>query len=620
MRCLSTERYSVMSSSIISAILFTLCFLLSTFVANSSPNVQRIKEHHPAAHIHRDLNKKSIDCLVHELGGIVVKPNFDEDQIQQRFTCGSENHGPTVLLLGNYNSFLEKQTFTSGVTSLTIPTELVSEKMEVDLDDPSASEIITTSNKNDIKRGLRLEPTPQRSLISDYHGFFKTLVVRVSDSRGHSPTFSAAEISKHVFFGDLTMASQFRACSNDQLNFTPALGGSDIVDGVVDVHVDIDLSTTYYSLACVNAADDALDSKYDIGTTYTYVMYICPDVVDFGNAAGVGEINGKKSWYKDTFGSFPYIQMHEIGHNLAFFHSGDGIGEYGDASCIMGGHYESDLEWGRMCFNAAKTWHTGWYSNQHVTVTPTNDLYYGNLVDVNSIFLGYDRSENDVVVKVNDENETDLYFMLHRLEGITRDMKDKFRETFANRINIIRRRTGMPSSLVGHLASGEEYVQVNWGDTGQSLHIKVCSIADHYEDGGAKVLVFLDSMNPPSCSDEVLAPTTTPSVSPTVTPSSGLGTCHDSNLKTKINGFKRSCTWVGANNTRHRCQKPGMASHCPLTCLEVEMCNADSKKRFQLKDSVQFQSCDWVGRKLTKQRCQKEGVASTCRATCAAIS
>ena len=255
MRCLSTERYSVMSSSIISAILFTLCFLLSTFVANSSPNVQRIKvrvilqqrfkqssrcshsirylvsiigrqrmnllhqyfvsqpyhmlslfqEHHPAAHIHRDLNKKSIDCLVHELGGIVVKPNFDEDQIQQRFTCGSENHGPTVLLLGNYNSFLEKQTFTSGVTSLTIPTELVSEKMEVNLDDPSASEIITTSNKNDIKRGLRLEPTPQRSLISDYHGFFKTLVVRVSDSRGHSPTFSAAEISKHVFFGDLTM-------------------------------------------------------------------------------------------------------------------------------------------------------------------------------------------------------------------------------------------------------------------------------------------------------------------------------------------------------------------------------------------------------------------------------
>ncbi len=36
-------------------------------------------------------------------------------------------------------------------------------------------------------------------------------------------------------------------------------------------------------------------------------------------------------------------------------------------------------------------------------------MYYGNLVDVNSVFLGYDKGENDVVVKVNDKNGTDLY-------------------------------------------------------------------------------------------------------------------------------------------------------------------------------------------------------------------
>ena len=120
--------------------------------------------------------------------------------------------------------------------------------------------------------------------------------------------------------------------------------------------VDINLSATYHSSACVNAADNVLSSNYDIGNTHTYIMYICPDVVDFGIAAGVADINGKKSWYKDTFGSFPYVQMHELGHNLAFFHSGDGIEEYGDATGIMGGYYESELEWGRMCFNAAKTW------------------------------------------------------------------------------------------------------------------------------------------------------------------------------------------------------------------------------------------------------------------------
>ena len=72
--------------------------------------------------------------------------------------------------------------------------------------------------------------------------------------------------------------------------------------------VDLNLASTYDSTGCVNAADNVL-FKYDIGTTYTYIMYICPAVVDFGNAVGVADIGGKKSWYKDTFGSSSYIQM-----------------------------------------------------------------------------------------------------------------------------------------------------------------------------------------------------------------------------------------------------------------------------------------------------------------------
>ena len=143
-------------------------------------------------------------------------------------------------------------------------------------------------------------------------------------------------------------------------NFTPAFGGTDIKDGVADVVVDIDLSKTYDSIDCVNAADSAITSSYDVGTSSTYIMYICPDVVDFGIDGGIGMIGGRKSWYRDTFGSIPIIQMHEIGHNLQLFHSGEGFGEefneFGDPTCIMGGQYEPDLGWGSMCFNAAKTW------------------------------------------------------------------------------------------------------------------------------------------------------------------------------------------------------------------------------------------------------------------------
>ena len=139
-------------------------------------------------------------------------------------------------------------------------------------------------------------------------------------------------------------------------NFTPAFGGTDIKDGVADVVVDIDLSKTYDSIDCVNAADSAITSSYDVGTSSTYIMYICPDVVDFGIDGGIGMIGGRKSWYPDTFGSSPFLQMHLIGYNLAFFPSGDGYSVFHDPTCIMGNMYEPDLEWGRMCFNAAKTW------------------------------------------------------------------------------------------------------------------------------------------------------------------------------------------------------------------------------------------------------------------------
>ena len=81
--------------------------------------------------------------------------------------------------------------------------------------------------------------------------------------------------------------------------------------GVVDVVVDMDLSTAYESSVCVSAADDAIEN-YDVGA-HEYTMYICPEAVDFGGAAGMAKVNGyKSSWFSDTYGSSPFVQMHEI--------------------------------------------------------------------------------------------------------------------------------------------------------------------------------------------------------------------------------------------------------------------------------------------------------------------
>ncbi len=109
----------------------------------------------------------------------------------------------------------------------------------------------------------------------------------------------------------LQQADQFRACSNDKLIFKKAGNGSDVSGGVVDIVVDMDLSTALDSTVCVNAADNAL-LNHDVGE-YTHTMYICPAAVDFGNSVGVAVVNGYKSWFSDTYGSSTFVQMHEIG-------------------------------------------------------------------------------------------------------------------------------------------------------------------------------------------------------------------------------------------------------------------------------------------------------------------
>lgn len=290
----------------------------------------------------------------------------------------------------------------------------------------------------------------------------------------------------------------------------------------------------------------------------------------------------------------------------------------------MGGEFEVNMQWGRMCFNAAKTYVAGWYSNHHGDVSPDVAPYNGNIVDVNSASLGLIQKQGDVVVRVGGN----LYFMLHRLEGITSDMVQKYHETHANRVNVVSQVApmGVGSNMVASLASGERYIQHNWAQTGKDLHIKVCSIAEDSRNGGAKVIVYLEGETFTSCDDDISTspPTSAISTFPSSAPSEHVPptspphpTCTDSTLKMFIRGrSKRACSWVAANKTEERCMIPGVASHCPVTCGACIMC-VDSGKRFQMKNQAKdIKSCSWVRRTDTASRCKKEGVASACRATC----
>ena len=139
---------------------------------------------------------------MYELGS-VAQPGAEIDETPNHLMCSAQKHGPSLMLTGDYMSFFRHHKIVAGTTSLKIPTKHISAKMEVNLNNPVATELIIFSTTATTNEGLA--QTPRRSLIEDYHGFFKTLVVRVSDTWGNSPTFNAKEISNHVFSDDLTM-------------------------------------------------------------------------------------------------------------------------------------------------------------------------------------------------------------------------------------------------------------------------------------------------------------------------------------------------------------------------------------------------------------------------------
>lgn len=287
----------------------------------------------------------------------------------------------------------------------------------------------------------------------------------------------------------------------------------------------------------------------------------------------------------------------------------------------MGGMYFENLSWGRVCFNSAKTYATGWYSEFQSSVNPERDFYAGTLVDLNSFSLGNFNDEDDVVLRIGtletSTHDTSLYLMLHRLEGFTSDMMSQYYLSHANRVSIVQQAPAAVSKALAHLATGDEYTHHNWAGTGRTLHIKACTISRNSEDGGAKIIVYLEGATFASCDTRDQSPTPplsiasfAPVASPTNEP-----LCVDSSLKMFFsNGQTRGCAWVANNNTVERCQKPGVASHCPYTCGTCVFCR-DSGKRFLMKTfENQIKSCSWVGR--ASGRCAKEGVGTTCRSTC----
>jgi hypothetical protein len=217
--------------------------------------------------------------------------------------------------------------------------------------------------------------------------------------------------------------------------------------GVVDVTTALSLSGASRD-TCQNQASTALLNKGVTLSVYNYVMYVCPQVVSFG-AAAVASKPGTWSTYHNLYASNVLVQMHEVRHNLGFHHSGTllvacclllsskhcticcnsltrhllmfftgkGNYEYDDCTCMMGAHDYSD-DSPQMCFNAAKSWHFGWYSNRHVDIdqslnNPLKGYFHGLFIGIDDYRNTQTLSNYNVVGKVGS-----FYIMYNQKKGI----------------------------------------------------------------------------------------------------------------------------------------------------------------------------------------------------------
>jgi len=519
---------------------------LALFVALASPLFALSSEISSAS---RKTQEDSFLCTLHRRV-FKTTPGYS---VPDEIGCSSADYSRRVVINGDLDAFLGSGGYAFGSTMLSIPESLIVDEA-VDLSaDGAAGSIVVSSQDSRSNRG-----------VEHRTGTWKVLVVRVIDASGVSPTPTAAELSTAVFSeSGTTMNSQFKACSANQLSFTPATG-TGVTDGVVDVTLDISLAGTDKGLV-YTAALAKVAALTGIDKTFTYI--VSPEGPTFCDASGsctlgYADSPGEVSVYYNEYGTDPTTNVHEVGHNLGLDHSTLNGEEYGDPTGQMG---NSGNDNGEICFNAPHTYFLQWFSDYHEDLNPTTTAYSGELVPTNDVATGLIGASQDYILKISqiltgsctdtpsnwiseyDEDcayyaaqggesycydwghltdvngvkaETaccicgggstspiNLYVSYNKAEGIHSAMNEDYRAAYGNAVTIYSSTpsNGLSALLGGLTTSGQKYTHTDWDGSGNDLIIELCEITTGSPDT-AKVIVYVNGVTTASCSSTTPAP------------------------------------------------------------------------------------------------------------------
>ena len=490
------------------------------------------------------------ECTLYQVQGLAV----GHGNITKAIKCVDEKHDNDSYSLEDIPEDFDVS-FESGKTKLTVSHHAITHDME-------HGNIINLRDRNTT---LVHESQDERNrFITNREGVHSMLIVRVTFyNKGtlEQPSKTGDQISAQVF----NNLSGYSTCSGGRLSFVPA-SGNGINGGVMTIQVKRNLSDLYWDQAELQVTD-ALNNLGIRWNTYDFTSYVFPESIDFKGNGGFAYIDCYLSMFWDSQIMIKYMILHELGHNLGHNHSGDNVGnQYNDNSGLMGVGDKGG------CFNAAKSWYFGWYSDRTKSIAPASSSWAGTLVPVSDYLKGQSNINQQVVVQVTGVGETDMYLMYNRVEDdITGDA------SIGDRVTVVSQEQDNAISI--HLSSlgvNGVYRSPNWEGTGNDLVVKVCSIELGVAPSPcqARVLVYIDTgNNVPTCDGGGNGYTAGP-------------TCDEKTWNKyvhKISGTRtitKSCGWLGKlketkpGKARWYCKRAGRGTNpkaseiCCQTCQE----------------------------------------------------
>ena len=182
------------------------------------------------------------------------------------------------------------------------------------------------------------------------------------------------------------------------------------------------------------------------------------------------------SVYSDTWCNSVSSQLHEVGHNLNFGHASEGTAEYGDQSGMMGNSY-SQHDTPVMCFNAAKSWQSGWFADKSLTIYPNDDAgtcFSDKLYGLDS----YTSSPADakVLIQLQSTSGTHYHIGFNGQQGSNIGTVEH-----GNQVLITTQQSTGKSMKIANLVAGGSYTISDYDGSGRDVTVSVTSISgsDH---------------------------------------------------------------------------------------------------------------------------------------------